>query len=245
MNELSNKTLNLINNIIDVGQLFNVEVFIMDKHGIRAKSDEAYIFLVQEENFDFLEFDSLCISRVSDLKTRMKFMESSSGKSGFKVYAAETKTLDSGDVIVSKLRFMSQKTSIELTADNGAKHKLPRNIKEEPMVSFTIDHNSIEVLSALPRAIQNKNKALTIEGVDGVIVASSRDVHRDYVNHILSETPKYTGDTTNFSFVYNLTNLIPMIRGRMGFDITLTPRGLMLAEINGIRIIIFPEKIAN
>lgn len=245
MIKLSDKTLSIINNVLEVGQLFNVGVFIIDKNGIRAKADESYIFMMKEENLDFLEFDSLCISRVSDFKTRMKFMESTSGKGGFNVFVAETKELDSGDNIVLKLRLVSDSTSVELTADNGAKHQLPWKINNPDMVSFSIEHNSIEVLSGLPRAIRNKNKALNIELVNGVIVASTRDAHRDYASHILSQAPVFVDDVVPFNFTYNLTNLIPMIRGRMSVDLTLTERGVILTELNGLTVGIFPEKIAD
>jgi hypothetical protein len=245
MIKLSEKTLKIINDIIDVGQLFNIGVFILDKNGIRAKAEESYIFLMKHQPLDFLEFDSLCISRVSDFKTRMKFMESSSGKSGFDIFAAETKTLDSGDNIVLKLRLISDRTSVEITGDNGAKNQLPKQVNDEDMVSFTLSHDSIEVLSKLPRAIQNKNKALNIKMVNGIVVASSRDVHRDYVQHIISESPEFMGDSEPFDFTYNLTNIVPMIRGRMSLDVTLTKRGVMRTTLNDIDVAIFPEKIAD
>lgn len=245
MDILSQKTLDVINNVLEVGKLFNIGVFIIDDFGIRAKAEESYIFLTQKVDFDFLEFDSLCISRVSELNTRLNFMENTSGKGGFNIYAAETKTLDSGDNIVLKLRMVSDTTSVEITADNGAKHDIPKTINEPELVSFTIDANSIEVLSGIQRAVQSKNKAINIEMVNGVIVTSSRDVHRDYMNHILSKTPVFVNDPAPFSFMYNLTNFVPMMRGRMKMDITLTERGLMLTELNGIKVIIFPEKIAD
>lgn len=167
---------------------------------------------------------------------------------GFNIQIVDSKTLDSGDTVVRKLRMLSGTTSVEITGDNGTKYKLPRAINEENLVKFTISNESIEVLHGFPRAVQHKNKAINISGVKGVIVASTNDIEGDYANHILSTTPEFlTSDATarEFSFVYDITNIIPMMRGRMAMDLTLTERGIITTEIDGIEVIIFPEKLVN
>lgn len=231
---------------MNVGKLFNIDVFIIDKNGIRARCSDRYIFLVEKEDYSFLEFESLCISRIDEFRNRLSFMNKVS--SGFNIEIVDSKTLDSGDTVVRKLRMLSGTTSVEITGDNGSKYKLPTAINEGNMVKFTISHDSIEVLHGFPRAVQHKNKAITISGVNGVVVASTNDIEGDYANHILSTSPEFLTDDKSprdFSFVYDTTNLIPMLRGRMNVDIMFTERGIMLTEIDGITVIIFPEKLVN
>jgi len=227
---------------MEVGRPFNIDVFIIDKTGVRARCSDRYIFLVQMEDYSFLEFESLCVSRIDDFRNRLNFM-SKIGK--FNINIMDSKTLDSGDTVVRKLQMISGKTSVEIGGDSGTKYKLPTAISEAGFVKFTIDNDSIEVLHGFPRAVQHKNKALNISGVSGVIVASTNDIEGDYANHILSTTPEFLTQPRDFSFVYDVTNLIPMMRGRLEIDITLTERGIMTTKIDGITVIIFPEKLVN
>jgi hypothetical protein len=231
---------------MEVGKPFNIDVFIVDKTGIRARCSDKYIFLVQADEFDFLEFESLCVARIPEFRNRLGFM-TKLGKP-FAMNIIDSKTLDSGDTVVRKLRMKSGMTSVEITGDNGLKYKLPKTINEAELVKFTITDESIEVLHGFPRAVQHKNKALNISGVSGIIAASTNDIEGDFANHILSTSPDWMTEEKqprDFSFVYDSTNLIPMMRGKEGIDVSLTERGIMTTEIDGITVIIFPEKLVN
>lgn len=242
MTQLSQKTVDIIERVMEVGKPFNIDVFIVDKTGVRARCSDRYIFLVQEEDYSFLEFESLCVSRITDFRNRLSFMKKI-GK--FNMNIVDSKVLDSGDTVVRKLQMISGTTSIEIGGDVGSKYKLPKTTNDPDFLKFTIDHNSIEVLHGIPRAVQHKNKALNISGVNGIVVASTNDIEGDYANHILSTTPQFVTPARDFSFVYDITNLVPMMRGRMGIDVTLSERGIMTTEIDGITVIIFPEKLVN
>jgi hypothetical protein len=245
MKKLCKQTIKVITDIIEVGKLFNIDVFIINKHGIRAKSaDSRYIFLSKEEDFDFLEFDALCISRVNELKNRIQFMEKIADDD-FNIYASELKELDSGGEVVRKISLISKDTSIEVTGDNPSKYSIPKSVKDEKLVSFSINDNSAEVLSSLPRAIQHKNRAINISSKNGIIIASTRDVERDYATHILSENPVFIGKKQDFSFTYDMNTLVSMLRGTSNMNISLTHRGVILTTINDINIIIFPEKLTD
>lgn len=242
---LSQRTVDIIQRIVTVGKSVNIDVFIVDKAGIRARASESYIFLVQKEEFGFLEFESLCISRVPELNNRLSFMSKISGSSGFKIEVADSKTLDSGDTVVRKLRLKTGTTSVEITGDNGPKYKLPTGVNEPELVRFSINNESIDVLHGISRAVQHKNKAINISGVSGIIAASTNDIEGDYANHIMSTAPTFATEPKDFSFVYNITNLLPILRGRMSVDIALTERGILTTVVEGITVIIFPEKLTN
>jgi hypothetical protein len=246
LTQLSQKTIDIVTRVMEVGRPFNIDVFIIDKDGIRARCSDKYIFLVQLEEYDFLEFESMCVSRITDFRNRLNFM-TKLGKD-FDMNIIDSKTLDSGDTVVRKMQMKSGKTSVEITGDNGSKYKLPKSINEPALVNFTITNESIEVLHGFPRAVQHKNKALNISGVSGIIAASTNDIEGDFANHILSTTPDFMTEgklPRDFSFVYDITNLIPMMRGKLNIDISLTERGIMTTEIDEITVIIFPEKLVN
>jgi hypothetical protein len=245
MKTLSKETVSVIKNVIDTGKIFNVDVFIIDKTGIRARSNESYIYLAQKEDYGFLEFGSLCVNKITEFNKRLSFMESISGKEGFDIELSGVKELDSGDTFVSKLQLVTSGTAVEIGGVNGSRYSLPWGIDDENLVSFDIEHNNIEVLSGFSRAVQNKKKSINIKGIDGIIVASSSDNEGDTATHILSSDSKFYNGTRDFSFLYNIGNLTPMMRGRLNMAFTLTERGILLTELNGINIIIFPEKISN
>lgn len=243
MKKLSSKTIEVIKRISEVGRAFNIEVFVLDKSGIRAKSDEAYIFLVQKENFDFLEFDSLCVSKISDFNSRLSFMNN---MTNFSVSLSQTKELDSGDIIVSKLRFVGDNTAIELGCADASRYKLPWDIKDDKLVSFEIGPESMNVLNTFPRIVHSKNRQLNIEGIDGIIVARARDVEGDEVTHVLSKDPEYVSDPSNFKFCYSVNNVLSLIKTKRQEEITmtLTTRGVLESTVDGIKVMIFPEKLS-
>lgn len=242
MTTLCKKTVDTIKRTIETGKIFDIEVFVIDRQGIRAKSDKSYIFLSETGNFDFLEFDSLCVSKITELNNRLNFIDKISGKDGYDVEVPSVRTLDSGDTIVNKLRLLSSGTAIEIGCSNAAKYKLPWKISESNLVSFNVNNDSSEVLNGFARVIQNKNRLLNIKGINGIIVATSCDDTGDNATHVLSTDPNFCEDKVDFSFVYNIGNVLPMLRGRMKTLFTLSVRGVLIVEINGITVMIFPEK---
>lgn len=242
MINLSKETINVIKRVADTSKLFDIEVFLIDKQGIRAKSDASYIFLSNRMDLSFLEFDSLCITKIKQFNDRLNLIEKLSSKSSFEASLA-VKELDSGEKWGSKLRLITTGTAIEVGCVDGSRHGLPWDINDENMVSFTIDNNSIEVLNGLSRVVQNKNRSINIKGVDGIVVASSADDEGDMATHVLHKNPVFTMENKDFSFIYNMGNILPMMRGKMSIDLTLTERGIMITDINDLKVMIFPEKI--
>jgi hypothetical protein len=241
---LSKKTVDLLKNVVETSKLFNIQIFIIDKQGIRAQSEESYIFLYKKENLDYLEFDSLCINRLPELKNRLNFIETIDSKTSFNIALSGIKKLDSGDTIVSKLNLISKNTSLEVGCGNPAQYKLPWGVTDNNLVKFTINNESIETLVAFSRIVQNKNKVINIKNVENVIIVTSTDNESDTATHIISKSPIFLNGLTDFSFVYNINNLIPVMRGRLEIEFTLTERGILILEINGINALIFPEKIS-
>jgi len=243
MKKLSKETIDIIRRLSDVSKVFNIGVFVIDKSGIRAKAEEAYIFLFQNTQFDFWGFHSLCINKVSEFNNRLSFMDKVSGSKGFDIELSQTKELDSGDKIALKLQLITKDTAIEIGCSNAAKYNFPKGINDEDLVTFTISNNSIETINRFSRIVQNKNKLLNIMGIEGIITASTEDTTGDTATHILSSNPNYVDSVEDFKFTYNINNLLPMLRGRMSIDITLSKRGVLMTKLNDIDVIMLPEKL--
>ena len=244
MKSLSKKTIETIKRVAQTGKLFNIDVFIIDRNGIRAKSDASYIFLFDNTELDFLEFDSLCISKMSEFYNRLSFMDQLND-GDFSIDLAATKELDSGDILVSKLGFRAGKTFVEIGCANASRYKLPSKFDDNDVVSFTIKENDINVIKGFSRVVQNKNKTVNIKSIDGTIVLAAADNEGDTATHILTSNPKYYDETnTDFSFIFSTTNILPMLRNTDSIEVTLTERGMLSTKVNGISVIIFPEKIS-
>ena len=246
MIKLSKETVDVIKRVVETGKIFNIEVFVVDDEGIRAKSDAAYVFLSQKLPLNSLEFDSLCVKRITEFNNRIGFIEKMSGDSGYDMEVTQLKEMDSGDKIVYKLRLLSDDTSIEVGCTDGSRYKLPWGVEGDKMVTFTLNDTNIKAITGFSRIVQNKNRTINIKSIGGVIVATSTDTAGDSATHIISKTPTFhDGVTRDFSFIFNVMNLLPMTRGKSELDFSLTERGILMTEVNGINVMIFPEKISQ
>lgn len=240
MSKLSSKTKTELQRILRVGKAFNVDVFIIDKAGMRARADEAYIYLYKMEDFDFLECDSICIAKVADLNNRIEFMKGIDAK--FDIELVDTRELDGGDVMATKLGIRSSSTYIEVGCAAASSYKLPRSIADTNIVSFELDKTNMDVLNGLPRIMRNKNNIINIKAVSGVIIGCGTDTGGDTATHILTKSPKFNAGKVDFSFEYAAKNISPVLRLGQDQTFAITERGILVTEVDGITVVVLPEK---
>lgn len=245
MINLCKETTDVIKRIVEAGKIFNLEVFVVDSEGIRAKSDSAYIFLSEKKALPFLEFDSLCVKKISEFNSRLNLVDKVGGDDGYDIQVSKLKEMDSGDKIVYKLLLMARGTAVEVGCADGSRYKLPWGVDDDKIVTFPLNQDNITVITGFSRIVQNKNRTINIKSVGGIIVASASDTTGDTATHVISETPTFHNGTKDFSFMFNVMNLLPMMRGKSTVEFTLTDRGILMTEVNGINVMIFPEKIST
>lgn len=245
MTKLSKETVDVIKRVVEAGKIFNLEVFVIDSEGIRAKSDSAYIFLSEKRPLPFLEFDSLCVQKISEFNSRLNLIEKISGDRGYDMSASKIKETDSGDKLVSKLMLIGEGTAVEIGCADGSRHKLPWGTGDPKTVTFTLNQENMTVITGFSRIVQNKNRTINIKSSDGMIIVTSADITGDMATHIVSKSPVFHDGSRDFIFTYNVMNLIPMMRGKNSINLTITERGILMTEVNDINVMIFPERVAK
>jgi hypothetical protein len=240
--KLCNETVELIRKVINVGNAFNVEVFVINKEGIRAKSDTTYVFLSEKRDLDFLEFDSLCIARVGEFNKRLRFMDKLSGGDECEIGVSSLKELDDGTNMVYKLQMLAESTVVEVGGTESDQYKLPWMINDTNIVSFTFGTENVDAINGLSRVVQGKNKSINIKCVDGVIIATSTDVEGDRGTHMLSVNPEFVDTPEDFSFMYNIDTLMPILKNSSTMKLTVTSRGIMTTKVEGMDAMVFSGK---
>lgn len=243
MNNLSQKTIDLLKSVIQTTSLFNMDVFIMDKRGVRAQSTESYIFLAQEMDLSFLEFDTFCVSEITELKNRLNFIESASHNNSYKIVISKTKELDSGAIVVHRLNIMNNKTSIEVSGNSPERFSLPWGISDNNLITLNLNDESKEAIIGFARTMQNKNKIINIRCDNNVVLLSANDNSGNMANHIITTKPNFIGAPRDFSFIYKHSNILSALKNSPDMDVTFSERGVMILNINNFKIMVFPEKI--
>lgn len=245
--KLGAKTAGYIERISELSNRLGLDVFVMDKNGIKAKSQELYIFLVLEEEMPWLEVDSICVNKVPELYSRLSFVKQLSDDEGkpFSIKVPEIKEMDSGDKIARKLRFDGPKTGVEVSCANAALYKLPSGVNDGNIVSFVMDDETGQVISGLGRVVRNKNNTVNIRSVNGSIFVEVVDNEGDNALHLITKSPEWVGDPDDFSFVYSNKKVTPLIRRGALTKFTITERGCLLGDIDGLTAIVFPESQAR
>jgi len=241
--KLSAKTVGYIERISNLSSKLGLDVFVMDKNGIKAKSQELYIFLVLDEEMPWLEVDSICVNKVHEFNQRLNFVSQLCEDDGMplSVQVPEYKELDSGDKIAKKLRFDGPKTGVEVGCANGALYKLPSGVSDENLVDFVMDDDTSQVISGLGRVVRNKNNTVNIRAVKGSIFLEVIDNEGDSALHLITKSPNWVGEEEDFRFTYIHKKITPLITKGQLTKFTITERGCLLSDINGMVAIIFPE----
>jgi hypothetical protein len=241
--KLGAKTLGYIELITEISKRLNLDVFIMDKNGIKAKSQELYIFIVMEKEMPWLEVDSICVNKIQELNSRLSFIKKLAEDEGesYSLRIPEHKELDSGDKIAKKIRIDGPRTGVEVSCANGSLYKLPSGIKDKNIVSFVMEDSTAKVISGLGRVVRNKNNTINIKGIKGNIFLEIADNEGDSALHLITKTPEFYTEDYNFSYTYKHNKIVPLIQNGQLTKFTITERGCLLVDIKGLTAIVFPE----
>jgi hypothetical protein len=241
--KLSAKTVGYIERISGISSRLGLDVFVMNKNGIKAKSQELYIFLVLDQEMPWLEVDSLCVNKIHEFNSRLNFVKQLCDDEGvpFTVHVPEHKELDSGDKIAKKLRFDGPKTGVEVGCANGARYKLPSGVSDENLVSFVMDDDTSQIITGLGRVVRNKNNTVNIRAVKGSIFLEVIDNEGDSALHLITKSADWVTEQDDFKFTYSHKKITPLIQKGKLTKFTITERGCLLSDIDGLVAIIFPE----
>ena len=240
---LSKETIEYLTRVIRVAKILKIESVIIDKESIRGQLQEEGSILLQKENLPNFEFQSIGITRINTLITRINLLGND-----FDI-DAEEKDKNNNEKVIYKLKLFNNKTEVEFKcADPALMPKTIKTLNDPVYYSFNINEESILLLSKIQSAVQGD--ALTFIGKKNdsgsSVVCKVNDVEGDMLNHIISEELALTPecDKNKFAFSYKNKVLIPLLKEALDdseVTILITRRGLLTMQIKGIKIFISPE----
>lgn len=237
--ELSKETIEFLSNIIDIAKILKIDNIILDHECARGHLKEEGSMIIQRDNLPKFEFNSLGISRINILDTRLSLL----GKDV--TIEAEEHTKDNGEKTIYKLVLSKAKTVVEFKcADAALMPKAPKNLKDPIYYSFNIDEESVALLSKAQSAIKAETVALV--GTKSGVLTKLNDIDGDMFNHVITDKLTFSPDCNKekFFFSYKIRVLIPLLKAAFKTDqltVNITSRGLLNLVVNGINIYISPE----
>lgn len=225
--------------------LVKIESVFITKEVITAKQDETAVYLVEPGNYDFLEFDTLYIARISSLAPRLKLFEST--KSEFDI-GAVIKDANNGEKWVQQLILDNGKTVAKFNCGNPARlnrDKMPRVINESLYYRFEMTKDSLDTLSRGLSAMGASTMKIFTKNEE--VFCDVKDIEGDTLCHkVATEFVSLHDDSEDdFEYEYSFKTMIPLFREAMkespSFDIEITRRGIMKLEISGLSLYVIPE----
>lgn len=244
MIKLSEETKAIIAFAVKYCGLVKIDSLLIDKSGIRAKQDLTAVYLIEPGDYNFLEFDSLYITRIGSLVPRIKMFEGS--KRSYDLYV-DLKELDNEDTVVKQLIIKSGSTEIKFSCSTmPQKSRLPKKVNDPLYYEFDMEKDSLDILTKGVSAMGASFIKIFTEG--GEIKTSVKDIEGDTLNHVMTSSfEKIHKDSEDeFNFEYDFKVMLPLLKeaakeGDNTLNIQLTRRGIMRLTINELSMYIFPE----
>lgn len=239
--ELSSGTFSLIQDAIDVASMLNIDRFVIDSHSLRGHSQEnGTILLLPFPDDTELEFGAMGISRVTELKSRLRLLGDSA-----KVIP-DYKERDSGDKFVFRLNIKHNKTKVEFKCADPAQIRAPKAMNDPDHFVFTFTNEDVALMLKSKSAMGADTVSFVSK--DGKSVTFSvMGSEGDALTHELSTEVEVKADADEFNFIYKTKILFPVLKEvldatkKSEVEVAVTRRGVMKMSIIDIPVFIFPE----
>lgn len=239
--QLSKQTIDCLLKVINVAKILKIETIIFDQYGARGQLQLEGLFLFFKDNVPAFEFQTLGLTRVATLITRMNLLGNE-----LSIDAEEIEKVP-GEKAVLKLILANNKTMIDFKcADPALLPKIPKNIADPVFYTFNVSNESIQLLGKVKTAI-NKADVLTFVGNKGAVLCKASDDDGDMFNHVITEelvlAPEC--DKPKFAFSYKNNVIVPLFKeacqGEDSITVNITRRGLLTFNVHGITVFITQE----
>lgn len=233
------QTTDYIKQVIHIAHLLGIEGLIIDSESARGSSQESALGILSKFPANTVhEFDTIAISRVATLRSRMQLLGED-----FDIIP-EYKTLSDGKTLLYRIKLKKGKTSIEFKCANPAQIKTKKNINDAKCFTFRIESETIKILNRISSAMSTET--VTFSSNDGNTVnINISDGEGDIFNHLVSDTVQIHLPETKKTFTTSLKlkTLITLFKEEKngGIDLDVTQRGLICLKIHNIDCFVFPE----
>jgi len=222
--------------------LIKIESVLIDKSGIRAKNEESAVYVIEPNDFDFLEFDKIFINRVDAFTKRLKMFESSKIDYDILVDVKES----DGETYAARSVIKGGNTQVEIRCGNPdivVNGRWPKKFNDEIFYKLNIDP---EELSIIKRGISAMGAdTFEVYSEDGnTVKIKITDVEGDVLSNELSSPMEALSDSAEkvFGFSYAFKTAMPLLSqcASENSDIKISKMGVMCLKVSGIGVYVFP-----
>lgn len=236
--------MDFIQRVIKTAMLVDIENIIIEPGKVRAMDEAQTVVLFQDNNIPDLSFGSIGINRINTFNDRVELAKSGDN---FKVEATTdgkntTMGFDRWDpntdvpppMWIRSLLFSSKGMKIEYRCASPKTIKAPKQRAGTPQFSIDINPDMIELIRKGKVAM--KSKFVSIVGNDDGAFIEISDDNSDIFSYKFAEFVNTTGVEPDFSYKYEIDQLLPVLKTNPTGTISLTARGSLVFEVNGIDI---------
>ncbi|PPD55738.1 MAG: hypothetical protein CTY12_00330 [Methylotenera sp.] len=242
--QVTNKEMDFIQRVIKTATLVGIENIIIEPGKIRAMDEAQTVVLFQNNNIPDLSFGSIGINRINTFNDRVDLAKNGDN---FKVEATtsgdnptmgfdrwDPNTDDRQPMWVRSLLFTSKGMKIEYRCASPKTIKAPKQSAGTIQFSIDVNPEMLEMIRKGKSAM--KSKFVNIVGnSEGASIEISDD-SSDVLTYHFTDFINTTGPEPDFSYKYEIDQLVPVLKTNPVGTIAITARGTLIFDVNGIDI---------
>lgn len=240
MKKITKDTQTIIKNAVEIASTIGIETMVLDGLSLRGENKELGVCIIMPTKDIPLQFDSLGISRVPLLKSRMQMLDKSDVS--FDIFKK-----DEEDIIVSTLKFVQGRTSMSFKCADPKLISAPKVINDPIFYEMQLIDGDVETIIKGISSMSSETLNVSTEG-DKIFVKIS-DKEGDMFSHELEGDVSLLDDTApalNKSYKSKtlrtiFTNYIRKDENNI-LPISVTRRGIMRISVLNMFIYVFPER---
>lgn len=227
-----------LNNVLTTIKQVGIESITLEQGRMRGMDDGKIIFLLQEDNVPEFPFDTMCLSRVGDLLTRLKLART---RSGTKVTAEQS---DEGLVEIIKITSKGLRTSFRCS--NPTLFPAPKAMNDKVAYQFNvpedfgiiIQQGAVAMGISASRVSGTTDTQIMIKVVDGQGTLEFIDINNDILSINLDNPIVDVNNDAppTFQFKYELKYILPIVKALSNDLIKITSKGILITNTNGLQL---------
>lgn len=242
--QITTKEMEFVQRVIKTAMLVGIENIIIEPGKVRAMDEAQTVVLFQDNNISDLSFGSIGINRINTFNDRVELAKSGDN---FKIEATtdgidNTMGFDRWNpdtdvrppMWVRSLLFTSKGMKIEYRCASPKTIKAPKQRAGVTQYSVDINPEMLDMIRKGKAAM--KSKFVSIVGDEHGASIEISDDNSDVMTFHFADFVNTTGPEPDFSYKYEIDQLLPVLKTNPTGTISITARGSLVFEVNGIDI---------
>lgn len=240
MKKITKDTQTIIKNAVEIASTLGIETLVMDEISLRGENKELGVCIIMPTKDIELEFNSIGISRVPLLKSRMQLLDKSD-------ITFDTFKRDSDDIIVASLKFAQGRTALSFKCGDPKLIQAPKVINDPLFYEMNLIDGDVETI--IKGIGTMSSEGINFSTTDEKIFIKISDTEGDMFVHELEGDATLLDDSApSLNKTYKAKTLRTIFTNYIRKDdnnilpVSVTRRGIMRISVLNMHIYVFPER---